>query len=120
MLVHGYLGGSAMWAGQVATFSTNRDVIRPDLAGFGESATLTEPSSITGHALSVVRLLDDSAIGEFDLLGHSMGGMLVQEMAQLAPDRIRALILYGTGPQGVLPGRFTIHPMGVNNCNIVI
>ena len=29
----------------------------------------------------------------------------MQEMMRLAPDRICKLILYGTGPLGVLPGR---------------
>lgn len=95
-----------MWAGQVAAFGADRDVICPDLAGFGQSAGLTAPDSIKGHAQAVLALLDSLGIGEFDLLGHSMGGMVVQEMARLAPDRIRALILYGTGPQGILPGRF--------------
>ncbi len=35
-----------------------------------------------------------------------MGGMIVQTMAALAPDRVNHLVCYGTGPQGVLPGRF--------------
>ena len=106
VLVHGYLGGSAMWADQIATFRENRDVICPDLAGFGASADLIAPDSITGHAEMVLGLLDRLGIHSFDLLGHSMGGMIVQEMARLAPDRINRLILYGTGPQGILPGRF--------------
>jgi pimeloyl-ACP methyl ester carboxylesterase len=32
--------------------------------------------------------------------------VVVQEMMRLAPDCICKLILYGTGPLGVLPGRF--------------
>lgn len=106
VLVHGYLGGSAMWADQLTIFSARYDVICPDLAGFGNSAHLIAPDSITGHAEDVLRLLDDLGIETFALLGHSMGGMVVQEMVRLAPDRIATLVLYGTGPQGVLPGRF--------------
>lgn len=106
VLVHGYLAGSAIWAAQLAHFWQNRDVICPDLAGFGDSASLTAPDSIAGHARLVLDLLDHLEIGSFDLLGHSMGGMIVQEMARLAPSRISALVLYGTGPIGVLPGRF--------------
>jgi len=106
VLVHGYLGGSAMWAAQLACFSPFRDVICPDLAGFGESAGLAAPDSIEGHARQVLALLDQLGVEEFDLLGHSMGGMIVQEMVRLAPDRIRRLVLYGTGPKGVMPGRF--------------
>lgn len=106
VLVHGYLAGSAIWAAQIAAFSAARDVICPDLAGFGQSKSLIAPDSITGHARQVLQLLEDLEIGSFDLLGHSMGGMVVQEMARLAPDRIRNLILYGTGPKGLLPNRF--------------
>jgi pimeloyl-ACP methyl ester carboxylesterase len=106
VLVHGYLGGSAMWSDQLATFSARYDVICPDLAGFGNSAHLIAPDSITGHAENVLALLDDLGVENFALLGHSMGGMVVQEMVRLAPDRIPALVLYGTGPQGILPGRF--------------
>jgi len=106
VLVHGYLGGSAMWAEQIAHFSPFRDVICPDLAGFGDSASLSAPESIEGHARNVLNLLDKLDVEKFDLLGHSMGGMIVQEMIRLAPGRVGRLVLYGTGPQGVLPGRF--------------
>jgi len=106
VLVHGYLGGSGMWAAQMDRFSSFRDVICPDLAGFGDSADQTAPDSIGGHARDVLALLDQLEVDRFDLLGHSMGGMVVQEMTRIAPDRVGKLVLYGTGPQGVLPGRF--------------
>ena len=106
VLVHGYLAGSAIWAAQIEAFSRDYDVICPDLAGFGASADLTAPDSIQGHAQLVLDLLDHLQIDQVDLLGHSMGGMIVQSMAVMAPARLRSLILYGTGPQGVLPGRF--------------
>ena len=50
--------------------------------------------------------LSEQGIEMFDLLGHSMGGMIVQEMIRQAPQRVDRLILYGTGAKGVLPGRF--------------
>jgi pimeloyl-ACP methyl ester carboxylesterase len=106
VLVHGYLGGSAIWADQIARFSPFRDVICPDLAGFGASADLTAPATIAGHAENVLALLNHLKVDKFELLGHSMGGMIVQEMVRLAPDRIDRLVLYGTGPVGVMPGRF--------------
>lgn len=106
VLVHGYLAGSAIWAAQVDRFAPHRDVICPDLAGFGKSAGLTAPDSIAGHARGVLDLLDRLGVRSFDLLGHSMGGMVVQDMTRLAPDRVGRLVLYGTGPQGDMPGRF--------------
>ena len=106
VLVHGYLGGSAIWADQIVQFSRTHDVICPDLAGFGFSASLTAPSTIVDHAKNVLTLLDHLDVHKFELVGHSMGGMIVQEMVRLAPERINRLVLYGTGPQGVMPGRF--------------
>ncbi|WP_282605511.1 alpha/beta fold hydrolase [Pelagibius sp. Alg239-R121] len=106
VLVHGYLGGSAMWRDQVVRFSSDYDVIAPDLAGFGESGALVSPVTIEAHAQSVLDLLDDLGIEDFHLLGHSMGGMVVQQMAAKAGKRISRLILYGTGPVGKLPDRF--------------
>ena len=51
-------------------------------------------------------LLDFLKIEKFNLLGHSMGGMIVQEMAAMNLQRINKLICFGTGSIGVLPNRF--------------
>ena len=39
-------------------------------------------------------------------MGHSMGGMISQEMAKISKKKIKKLILYSTGPMGSMPGRF--------------
>jgi len=106
VLVHGYLGGAAMWDAQFAALSGGYRCIAPNLAGFGESGHLRSPETIEGHASQVLRTLDHLGIDRFHLLGHSMGGMVVQQMAAMAPGRIEKLILYGTGPVGLLPDRF--------------
>lgn len=105
VLVHGFMGGSDQWALQ-APLSESRRLIAVDLPGFGRNAHLDPIGSISGLAHWVHDHLEALAVQEFDLLGHSMGGMIVQDMVRQAPDRVRKLILYGTGPRGVLPGRF--------------
>lgn len=106
VLVHGFMGGSAQWTGEVAQFSDTRDVIALDLPGFGMLNQLAPIDSIAGFADWVIADLDRRGVRTFDLLGHSMGGMIVQEVARKAPERVRKLVLYATGAQGVLPGRF--------------
>ena len=106
VLVHGFLGGGAQWAGQVAALSDIRDVIAVDLPGFGAAADQTAPDTIDGFAQAVLDDLSARGITEFDLLGHSMGGMIVQQIMRKEPTRVKRLVLYGTGPEGVLPGRF--------------
>ncbi|MBT8433473.1 MAG: alpha/beta hydrolase [Gammaproteobacteria bacterium] len=106
VLVHGYLGGSPQWAHQAQVFSPHFEVITPDLPGFGLNNETESPDTIRGLATYVLDELEQLGINDFHLLGHSMGGMIVQEMAALAPARIDRLVLYGTGPVGSMPGRF--------------
>ena len=105
VLVHGYLGGQDMWKFQ-EDLKGNFELIMPSLAGYGESSKMTAPCTIRENALQVFELLDYLKIDTFNLLGHSMGGMIVQEMAALFPDRVNRLICFGTGSIGVLPSRF--------------
>jgi len=106
VFVHGYLGGSMQWADQVKTFGGQFRVITPDLPGFGENHAMTTPETIRGLAQYVLDELDRLGVDRFHLVGHSMGGMIVQEMVALAPERVDKLVLYGTGPVGIMPGRF--------------
>lgn len=106
VLVHGYLGGSAQWLDQIDTFARTHDVIAPDLPGFGQAAAEPGAASIAGFAAAVMGCIDTLGIGRFSLLGHSMGGMIVQEIAARHGPRIEALVLYGTGPLGLMPDRF--------------
>lgn len=105
VLVHGYLGGQDMWLFQ-KDLEDNFKLIMPSLAGYGESSKMTAPSTIRENAIQVFQLLDHLKIKKFNLLGHSMGGMIVQEMASLFPERVNKLICFGTGSIGVLPNRF--------------
>lgn len=106
VLVHGYLGGAAMWIDQLDKLSNQFDVIAPELPGYGSSTDARASGSIEGYAQQVLTLLSHLGVARFHLLGHSMGGMIAQQIMALAPDRVAKLVCYGTGPQGVLPSRF--------------
>ena len=106
VLVHGYLGGSAQWQAEIDRFRTGYDVIAPDLPGFAASAGCDAVHRIEGFVAAIIALLDELAVREFMLLGHSMGGMIAQEMAARHGRRVTKLVLYGTGPLGVMPDRF--------------
>ena len=106
VLVHGFLGSTDMWEPQVIYFKEHYRVLTPALPGFGKSKKLNSCDSIECMAKAVLRSLELKQITSFNLLGHSMGGMIVQEMAKLAGEKILKLICYGTGPRGNIPGRF--------------
>ena len=106
VLVHGYLGGALAWKRQLDVLGADFDVIAPELPGYGGSSAALAAGSIRDYARQILGLLDELGIRQFHLLGHSMGGMIAQEMTALAPERVERLICYGTGPRGVLPDRF--------------
>ena len=106
VLVHGYLGSSEMWCLQRDYLSKFFRVISPALPGFGESHEAQSLDSINDMAKFVINIINEKKIDKFNLLGHSMGGMIVQEMSKIVGDKILKLICYGTGPRGNIPGRF--------------
>ena len=106
VLVHGFLGSSDMWSPQVIFFKNDFRVIVPALPGFGKSNKINSCDSIECMARAILDLLEKKEIKKFNLLGHSMGGMIVQEIVKLAGNQILKLICYGTGPRGNIPGRF--------------
>ena len=106
VLVHGFLGSSDMWEPQINFFKDNFRVIAPALPGFGNSSNINSCNSIECMAKTILDLLEKKEIKNFNLLGHSMGGMIVQEIAKIAGEKILKLICYGTGPRGNIPGRF--------------
>lgn len=106
VLVHGFLGGAAQWQLQVGELGAGRSLIPVGLPGFGDRCSDPAIDTIEGFARSVIADLDAKGVKQFDLLGHSMGGMVVQEVLRLVPGRVQKLVLYGTGASGLLPGRF--------------
>ena len=106
VLVHGFLGSSKMWEPQINFFKNNFRVITPDLPGFGKSNKAKSHNSIQSIANLLMDCFEEKKIDKFYLLGHSMGGMIVQEMAKKYGNKIVKLICYSTGPRGEMPGRF--------------
>jgi pimeloyl-ACP methyl ester carboxylesterase len=106
VLVHGFLGSSKMWKRQIDFFKDHFRIITPDLPGFGKSNKAKSHNSIQSIANLLINCLEEKKIHKFHLLGHSMGGMIVQEMAKKIGDKISKLVCYSTGPRGEMPGRF--------------
>ena len=106
VLLHGFLGSSKIWKPQIDFFKDHFRVITPDLPGFGKSNKAKLHKNIKSMSNLILECLKEKKINKFHLLGHSMGGMIVQEMAKKEGDKISKLICYSTGPRGEMPGRF--------------
>jgi pimeloyl-ACP methyl ester carboxylesterase len=83
----------------VARLATARHVIRFDNLGIGESSGET-PNTVREMADVVPLLLDALGIGAVDLLGWSLGGYVGQTVALTWPERVRHLVIAGSGPGG--------------------
>jgi len=99
LLVHGFTGAKEDFGDFLVPLAERGwHVVAPDLRGHGTSDKPTEESAYTlpTFAGDVLALADALGWSRFTLLGHSMGGMIAQQMLLAAPDRIEALILMDT------------------------
>ena len=106
VLVHGFLGSSEMWSLQKKYLKNYFRIISPALPGFGESHKAKSLNSINSMAKFVLKCVDSKNINKFNLIGHSMGGMIAQEIIKISDKRVNRSILFATGPIGEIPGRF--------------
>ena len=61
------------------------------------------PYSLTDMANDGLRLMDALKVEQFHVLGVSMGGMIAQHLAAMAPDRVRSLtlVMSSSGAEGL-------------------
>jgi poly(3-hydroxyoctanoate) depolymerase len=86
-----------MWA-PFARLCEGRELIAFDAPGTGRSPRPRLPLRMPQVARIVVALLDELGLETVDGLGYSWGGALAQQLARVAPDRVRRLVLCATGP----------------------
>lgn len=101
-----FVHGSGPGASGHSNFRKNVDafagagyrVIVPDLPGFGYSSKPTDRDYTTRFfSEHVVGLLDALAIGNFALIGNSLGGAISIRLALDCPDRVTRLVLMAPG-----------------------
>ncbi|MCI3273696.1 alpha/beta fold hydrolase [Streptomyces cylindrosporus] len=92
VFVHGWTADRHRWDHQIEHFAAGRRVIRLDLRGHGES-TGAGVRAVGELADDVLALLDHLKVDRCVLVGHSMGGMIVQTIALARPDRVERLVL---------------------------
>ena len=75
-----------------------REVILFNNAGISSSSGAV-PESIEEMAANAGAFIDALGLAQVDVLGFSMGGLIAQQLALTKPQRVRKLILVGTGPR---------------------
>ena len=95
------------------------DVLTYDHRCLGRS--VQEPDdyqpTMADFALDALALCDAEGIGEFDVIGVSFGGMVAQEVAIAAPDRVQSLVLCCTSSGGAGGASYPLHEMYASGKN---
>ena len=100
LLSHGYSSTSRMWDGQVAALKDRYQVIVWDFRGHGETDYPADQSRYS-EALTVgdmLALLDTVGARKAIVAGLSLGGYMSLAFHASHPERVRALMLFDTGP----------------------
>jgi 3-oxoadipate enol-lactonase len=98
LLVHAGIADRRMWDDQMGPFTeAGWTVVRPDLPGFGETPLPDRPVALWA---ALRDLLDHLGVERAVVVGCSLGGRAAVDLALAAPDRVRALVLVGSGLAG--------------------
>ena len=100
LLSHGYSATSKMWAEQAAAFKDKYRVIVWDMRGHGDTDSPADPSAYSeAHTVQdMAGLLDACGVEQAVIGGLSLGGYMSLAFHLKYPERVRALMLFDTGP----------------------
>lgn len=103
IFVHGAGSSHLIWGAQARSLGEAARAIALDLPGHNRSSG-TGRDSIDAYRDLLCAFLDAFGVERAVIVGHSMGGAIVQSFALAFPDRVAALALIGTGARlRVLP-----------------
>jgi aminoacrylate hydrolase len=94
------------WRPQMDQLGARFDLVAFDNRGIGLSEPGKGKLTIEAMASDALAIMDAEKIDRFHLVGHSMGGLIAQEVALSAPQRISSLALlctFAAGKQGSRP-----------------
>jgi 3-oxoadipate enol-lactonase/4-carboxymuconolactone decarboxylase len=96
LLLHSLGTSLHVWDAQAAALSRSFRVIRPDMRGHGLTEVTSGPYAIEGLAADALAVLDELGVGRVHVAGLSIGGLIAQAVASLAPERVISLMLCDT------------------------
>jgi pimeloyl-ACP methyl ester carboxylesterase len=96
LLISGLGSKGTSWRPFLQRAAAQYRVVTYDCRGSGAAAPLEGPVAIRDLALEALALLDHLGVERVRVVGRSMGGMIAQELALLAPLRVERLVLVST------------------------
>ncbi|HEU5361951.1 MAG TPA: alpha/beta fold hydrolase [Gaiellaceae bacterium] len=98
LLIQGLGYARWSWEPVVPGLAERYRVLFFDNRGIGESDKPAGPYTARQMADDALQVLDEAGVRQAHVLGASLGGMIAQELAVLAPDRVAKLVLCCTHP----------------------
>src|SRR5215470_12584347 len=104
LLLHGWPEFWLTWEPVMTRLADRFRLIAPDLRGFGDSDKPDGAFGPPDHAADMLALLDALGIRQVGVVGHDVGGAVMQPLARTAPDRLSGLFFFdfvypGIGPR---------------------
>jgi pimeloyl-ACP methyl ester carboxylesterase len=97
--VHGYTSSAQAFNAPARHFQSRFRLVVPDVRGHGESAwSPTGAYQYADQVGDLAALVDSLGLGQFTLIGTSMGGIIAMAYAGEHPDRLRGLVVNDIGP----------------------
>lgn len=97
--IHGAGGSSSIWFKQLKSFTEKYNVLLIDLRGHGNSKDLQLKSlphyTINNLSREVVDVIEHLKIQASHFVGISLGSIIVREIADIIPQKMRSMILAG-------------------------
>ena len=93
VLIHGVGADGRSWDGVVKSLGEEFTTLALDLAGHGRSAPIREPYSLERFAADVLATMDRAGMERAHVVGFSLGGLIAQQIALAAPERVDRLAL---------------------------
>jgi pimeloyl-ACP methyl ester carboxylesterase len=100
VLLHGLGDTHRTWHRVAHQLSSNRHLYMLDLAGHGLSGRPDAPYDLDWHARVAGSWIDHLGLDEIDLVGHSFGGGVAQQLLLSHHERVRRLGLVSAGGLG--------------------
>ena len=95
VFIHGIASTSETFINQIKLFKKDFTVIALDIPGYGKSPKIKN-TTILNYASSIHKFLISKNIKNPILIGHSLGGMIVQEIITKYTNFAKAAVLVGT------------------------
>ena len=97
LLLHSLGTAAAVWDPIMpALTGAGFRVLRPDMRGHGLTGATPGPYSIDSLAHDALAVLQHLGIDRVAVVGLSIGGLIAQQLAHLAPNRVASLVLMDT------------------------